>query len=52
VTITFVAWMQQDLLEKGIESAVALAYRPIEILVADNSPQIRFINGWNTLTPW
>jgi glycosyltransferase involved in cell wall biosynthesis len=38
VTVTFVAWMRQELLKKGIESTLALAYRPIEILVADNSP--------------
>jgi glycosyltransferase involved in cell wall biosynthesis len=38
VSITFVAWMRQELLKKGIESALALEYRPIEILVADNSP--------------
>jgi len=38
VTITFVAWMREELLRKGIESALALAYRPIEILVVDNSP--------------
>src|ERR1044071_5345215 len=38
VTITFVAWMRQELLKKGIESALALDYRPIEILVVDNSP--------------
>jgi len=38
VTITFVAWMREELLKKGIESALALAYRPIEILVVDNSP--------------
>src|SRR5262245_19386468 len=38
VTITFVAWMRQELLRKGIESALALEYRPIEILIVDNSP--------------
>jgi GT2 family glycosyltransferase len=38
VTITFVAWMRQELLRKGIESALALDYRPIEMLVVDNSP--------------
>ena len=38
VTITFVAWMRRELLQKGIESALALDYRPIEILVVDNSP--------------
>src|SRR5690348_14615563 len=38
LTITFVAWMRRELLRKGIESALALAYRPIEILVVDNSP--------------
>jgi len=38
VSITFVAWMRQELLKKGIESALALEYRPIEILVVDNSP--------------
>jgi GT2 family glycosyltransferase len=38
VTITFVAWMRQELLRKGIESVLALAYQPIEILVVDNSP--------------
>jgi GT2 family glycosyltransferase len=38
VTITFVAWMRKELLIKGIESAIALTYRPIEILVVDNSP--------------
>src|SRR5262249_52074425 len=38
VTITFVAWMRRELLKKGMESALALAYRPIEILVVDNSP--------------
>jgi len=38
VSITFVAWMRQELLQKGIESALALSYRPIEILVVDNSP--------------
>jgi glycosyltransferase involved in cell wall biosynthesis len=38
VTITFVAWMRQELLQKGIESALALDYRPIEILIVDNSP--------------
>jgi GT2 family glycosyltransferase len=38
VTITFVAWMREELLKKGIDSAIALAYRPIEILVIDNSP--------------
>src|SRR5262245_42107354 len=38
VSITFVAWMRQELLKKGIDSALALAYRPIEILVVDNSP--------------
>jgi len=30
--------MRQEMLRKGIESALALAYQPIEILVADNSP--------------
>src|SRR6516225_9582688 len=30
--------MRQELLKKGIESALALVYRPIEILVVDNSP--------------
>jgi glycosyltransferase involved in cell wall biosynthesis len=30
--------MRQELLKKGIESALALEYRPIEILVVDNSP--------------
>jgi len=30
--------MRQELLKKGIESAIALRYRPIEILVLDNSP--------------
>src|ERR1051325_9327445 len=38
VSITFVAWMRRELLQKGIESALALEYRPIEIIVADNSP--------------
>jgi glycosyltransferase involved in cell wall biosynthesis len=38
VSITFVAWMRKDLLRQGIESALALNYRPIEILVVDNSP--------------
>jgi len=38
VTITFVAWMRRELLRKGIESALALDYQPIEILIADNSP--------------
>jgi glycosyltransferase involved in cell wall biosynthesis len=38
VTITFVAWMRRELLQKGIESALALAYSPIEIIVVDNSP--------------
>src|SRR5262245_30833042 len=38
ISITFVAWMREELLRKGIESALALAYRPIEILVVDNSP--------------
>ena len=38
VTITFVAWMRQELLQKGIESALALDYHPIEILIVDNSP--------------
>jgi glycosyltransferase involved in cell wall biosynthesis len=38
VTITFVAWMREELLRKGIESALALSYWPIEILVVDNSP--------------
>jgi glycosyltransferase involved in cell wall biosynthesis len=38
VTITFVAWMRRELLRKGIESALALEYRPIEILIVDNSP--------------
>src|SRR5262249_23154455 len=30
--------MRRELLRKGIESALALDYRPIEILIADNSP--------------
>ncbi len=38
VTVTFVAWMRRELLVKGIESVLALAYRPIEILIVDNSP--------------
>jgi GT2 family glycosyltransferase len=38
VTVTFVAWMRRELLIKGIESVLALAYRPVEILVVDNSP--------------
>jgi GT2 family glycosyltransferase len=38
VTITFVAWMREELLKKGIESALALDYGSIEILVVDNSP--------------
>ena len=38
ISITFVAWMREELLRKGIESALALTYRPIEILVVDNSP--------------
>jgi glycosyltransferase involved in cell wall biosynthesis len=38
VTITFVAWMREELLRRGIESALALKYRPIEIVVVDNSP--------------
>jgi glycosyltransferase involved in cell wall biosynthesis len=37
VTITFVAWMRRELLRKGIESALALDYQPIEILIVDNS---------------
>jgi glycosyltransferase involved in cell wall biosynthesis len=38
VTITFVAWMRRELLRKGIESALALEYQSIEILIVDNSP--------------
>ena len=38
VTITFVAWMRRELLQKGIESALALDYGPVEIFVVDNSP--------------
>jgi glycosyltransferase involved in cell wall biosynthesis len=38
VTITFVTYMRQELLRKGIESALALDYQPIEILIVDNSP--------------
>jgi GT2 family glycosyltransferase len=38
VTITFVAWMRRELLRKGIESALALDYQPIEVLIVDNSP--------------
>src|SRR5262249_24153408 len=38
VSITFVAWMRQELLQKGIESALALTYPSIEIIVIDNSP--------------
>jgi len=46
VTITFVAWMRREMLQKGIESALALAYRPIEILVVDNSPSSDEIYRW------
>jgi len=38
VTITFVAWMREDSLRKGIESALAQSYQPIEILIVDNAP--------------
>jgi glycosyltransferase involved in cell wall biosynthesis len=38
VTVTFVAWMRRELLIKGIESVLVLAYQPVEILVVDNSP--------------
>jgi len=38
VSITFVAWMRKELLQKGIESALALKYPSIEIIVIDNSP--------------
>jgi GT2 family glycosyltransferase len=30
--------MRRELLKKGIDSALALSYRPIEIIVVDNSP--------------
>src|SRR5260221_4672740 len=38
VTITFVAWMRRDMLQVGIESALAQNYDQIEIIVIDNSP--------------
>ena len=51
VTITFVAWMRQELLRKGIESAIALRYRPIEILVVDNSPSDEIYKWLNQAYP-
>ena len=30
VTVTFVAWMRRELLIKGIESVLALTYRPVK----------------------
>ena len=44
VTITFVVRMRKELLRKGIESALALKYRPIEIFVVDNSPSDEIYN--------
>lgn len=38
VSVTFVAWMRRELLQKGIESVLTLSYQPVEILVVDNSP--------------
>jgi GT2 family glycosyltransferase len=46
VTVTFVAWMRQEMLQKGLESVLALPDDAIEIIVVDNSPSDHSIYEW------
>src|SRR4051794_6427832 len=46
VTVTFVGWMRQEMLQKGIESVLSLPDDAIEIIVVDNSPSDHSLYEW------